>query len=74
MSLTIVAVFAAVYITVLVVVMALLSAAKRADARAQREHEALVRSLTTREPGRFTTREDPATERAPDRTPLRRIG
>ena len=60
--------FALGYLAVLFVVMCLLAAAKRADERAQEEHDALVRSMT----GRFVTRE--RSEEDPDRklVPLRR--
>jgi hypothetical protein len=74
MSLTTIAVFAAAYVAVLVVVMALLTSARRADVHAQREHEALVRSLTPRTSGRFAGREDRIAEPTPERTALRRIG
>ena len=46
-------VFALGYLAVLLVVMGLLAAAKRADERAQEEHDALVRSMT----GRFVAPE-----------------
>jgi hypothetical protein len=69
-SIPIVAVFVLGYLAMIVVVLALMRSAKHADARAEREHEALVRSLSTRRTGRFAEREDPARERVP----LRRIG
>ena len=65
-----IATFAAGYVAVMVLVLALMKAGKRADARAQKEHEAFVRSMTPRPSTRFARREDPAREDAP----LRRIG
>ena len=46
MSLTTIVMFALGYLAVLTAAMCLLAAAKRADERAQEEHEALVRSTT----------------------------
>ena len=62
-----IAAFAAGYLAVVVLVLALMRAGKRADARAQHEHEALVRSMTPRASARFTRQEDPDREIAEPR-------
>jgi hypothetical protein len=50
MSLTTIVLFAVAYVVVVAFVLSLLVCAKRADRAAQREHEALVRSMTGRGP------------------------
>ena len=58
MSLTTIAVFALGYLAVLVLVLSVLATAKRADERAQEEHDALVRSMTPEAPPHLASVDD----------------
>jgi hypothetical protein len=62
MSLIWIALFAVAYVVVTAIVLVLLTAAKRADAEAQRQHEDLVRSLESKPPPVLVADDEPRRE------------
>ena len=57
-----IALFAVAYVVVTAVALILLTAAKRADAEAQRQHEELVRSLRSKPPPVLVADDEPRRE------------